>query len=182
MKLRHAATLALPLVFIFMGCVFPVAPAITLDPNVHLGWKCPHGVRLVNVVALPTCAWIEGNFATESCRKQAAAMVTKNFYEANGCVPDPTTAVTCVVLVPPMDDQRHLNPMAPLSQWKAFAGYHTLDECKTALASDKRAARGPEAGMLDVTRPVQDSREAYSAAALPFAQCVAKNDPRLKGN
>jgi hypothetical protein len=81
-----------------------------------------------------------------------------------------------------MDDQRRLNPMVPLSQWKVFAAYHTLDECKAALATDKRAAKGSAEAMFNVTRPIEDSREAFSAAALPFAQCVAKNDPRLKAN
>jgi hypothetical protein len=81
-----------------------------------------------------------------------------------------------------MDDQRRLNPNAPLSQWKELTGYVTGDECKTALASDKRAAEVSGAKRFDITHPVDTSLVGFSAATLPYAQCIAKDDPRFKGN
>jgi len=177
MKVRHAAALAL--VFVLAGCVLPFAPTVSMDPNAPTpGWKCPkEGLNPIGVVALPPCSWFDLEVFSDSCRQQA----TDSFYRQKGCVPDSTTVPTWYVIVPPMDDQRRLNPNAPLTQWKTFAGYVSAGECEAALASDKRTAEVSGARRFDITQPVDTSLQGFGAAALPYAQCIAKDDPRFKG-
>ena len=178
MKPRHAAALAL--VFVLAGCVLPVAPTISSDPDAPTpGWKCPkEGLNPIGLVALPPCAWFNLEIFSDSCRQQA----TNSFYKQKGCVPDSTTVPAWYVIIPPMDDQRRLNPNAPLTQWKTFADYVTADECEAALANDKRTAGVSGTKRLDITQPVDTSRQGFDAAVLPYAQCIAKDDPRFKGN
>ena len=54
------------------------------------------------------------------------------------------------------------------------------DECEAALANDKRTAGVSGTKRLDITQPVDTSRQGFGAAVLPYAQCIAKDDPRLK--
>ena len=180
MKARLAVALALPLMFVFAGCVLPFAFGLSPDPNAATpGWKCPkEGLNPITAEALPPCALVRADLFSDSCRQET----TDLFYEQKGCVRDPTTVPNWYVIVPPMDDQRRLNPNAPLRQWREFAGYVTADECKAALASDKRTAKVSGAERFDLTRPVDTSLAGFSAATLPYAQCIAKNDLRFKGN
>jgi hypothetical protein len=176
-ELIHAAALAL--VFALAGCVLPFAPTVSMDPNAPTpGWKCPkEGLNPIGVVALPPCSWFDLEVFSDSCRQQA----TYSVYRQKGCVPDSTTVPTWYVIVPPTDDQMRLNPNAPLTQWKPFAYYVSADQCKAALASDKRTAEVSGARRFDITQPVDTSLQGFSAAALPYAQCIAKDDPRFTG-
>jgi hypothetical protein len=174
---RYAVTLALSLALIFWGCMLPYEPVVTDTSVQPPGWKCSHGSP-VQVVATPACSWIPGGILFESCKQKMEVSTNQQA----GCVPDPTTASVWYVIVPPMDDQRRLNPMAPLSQWKPFSWHRTADECNAALASDKQTAKVSRAERFDITHPVDTSREGFTAAAMPYAQCIAKDDPRYKGN
>lgn len=178
MKSRHAAAVAL--VFVLAGCVLPVAPTVSTDPDAPTpGWKCPkEGLNPIGFVALPPCSWFDLEVFSNSCRQQE----TDSFYKQRGCVPDSTTVPTWYVIVPPMDDQRRLNPNAPLYQWKTFANYASADQCKAALANDNRTAEVSGAKRFDLTQSVDTSRQGFAAAVLPYAECIAKDDPRFKRN
>jgi hypothetical protein len=177
MKTRHAVALAL--VFVLAGCALPFELTVNMDPNAPTpGWKCPkEGLNPISVVALPPCSWFDLEAFSDSCRQQA----TDSFYRQKGCVPDSSTSPTWYVIVPPLDDQRRLNPNAPLNQWVTFAGYISADNCNAALASDKRTDKVSGARRFDITQPVDTSVQGFGVAALPYAQCIAKDDPRFNG-
>jgi hypothetical protein len=72
------------------------------------------------------------------------------------------------LLMPPMTPDRHFNTFGPLSKWSVAKAFDTAGECNNFKS---------DALMESMTKKVAIGVEGYSAS-----QCIASDDPRLKGN
>jgi hypothetical protein len=86
------------------------------------------------------------------------------------------------LMMPPVNSDNTVDLDAPLSKWIVGASFDAANQCETVRAmtttpvqwkADIRAAK--KAGRLPLTRAEYDKR-------VEAAQCVATDDPRLKGN
>jgi len=82
-----------------------------------------------------------------------------------------------VLILPPLSADGAANQSAPLSKWQIFGNYSGLTDCNSAIASNQFAVNA-QVGRI--------SRAAVPSEALAVemmsAECVASDDPRLKGN
>jgi hypothetical protein len=77
------------------------------------------------------------------------------------------------LMVPPATPLMH--PMSPISWWIHLGKYDTEKECDQALAEMYR--KNEQAGFkMEGVNP-EEVKRSYS-----LAQCIATDDPRLKGN
>jgi hypothetical protein len=81
------------------------------------------------------------------------------------------------LMYPPMTPARKSINDAPLSQWKSGGGFDTAKECETVKARMRKSSKE-----LSDTTPSWDQKGRDLADSIGDAQCVAADDPRLKGN
>jgi hypothetical protein len=73
------------------------------------------------------------------------------------------------LMVPPSTDER-----APLFQWEVVASYDSASACREALHKSKDPAQ--------VESDYPSLARLFAAQGFLAAQCIATDDPRLKGN
>jgi hypothetical protein len=79
------------------------------------------------------------------------------------------------LMVPPMDVTTHkMNPDAPLHEWNTFDSYDHAAQCRSGRAEIL-------AWWTDHKSSDERARTA-TLEALKYSQCIATEDPRLKGN
>jgi hypothetical protein len=72
------------------------------------------------------------------------------------------------LITPPSQTNGHFDTSAPLSEWRIQSGFGTGDDCKKTVAElSSKAMKEGKSGDAD---------------ELKASQCVATDDPRLKGN
>jgi hypothetical protein len=145
------------------------------DEGLIPGWKCPalEDVPHFRVIANPPCYWVPGGVFVKSCRDELEARRMK----AAGCVEVAKTTIW-YMMIPPVDDERRMNPSAPLEDWTIAGRYKTAPECDSARAALKPPTNESQR-RLDLTQPVKDTRQDYIAAGARYAQCTTSNDPHL---
>jgi hypothetical protein len=175
---------------VLFGCVPPADVLVRVpDPNpghyghpfdegLIPGWKCPALEDMPHLAAIanPPCSWVPGGVFFRSCRNELSARQMK----AAGCVQVAKTTIW-YMMMPPIDGERLMNASAPLEDWTIAGRYKTAPECQSALAALKPPANESQR-RLYFTKPVEDTRQDYIAAATLYAQCTASDDPRLKAD
>lgn len=79
------------------------------------------------------------------------------------------------LLIPPVASTTNnpaADPKAPLSHWRQFGGeYNSANECSGEITAARRNYQGAQ----------QQDADYDVKLALPYAQCIASDDQRLKG-
>jgi hypothetical protein len=76
------------------------------------------------------------------------------------------------LMVPPSEDANHIDPSVPLPKWVVLRAFDTAAACDEA--QDQLRYR---VSRLNLQIPVALA----ASEAAEFSQCVASDDPRLKG-
>jgi len=63
---------------------------------------------------------------------------------------------------------------APLGQWRVVAAFDNADKCNDRQKLDLKEAH-------EKARTTEDSREREAALVMTQCQCIASDDPRIKG-
>lgn len=76
------------------------------------------------------------------------------------------------LMVPPTKDANQIDPSVPLPKWVVLRAFDTADACNEA--QDQLRYR---VSRLNLRVPVASA----ASEAAEFSQCIASDDPRLKG-
>jgi hypothetical protein len=76
------------------------------------------------------------------------------------------------LMVPPSKDASHIDPSVPLPKWVVLRAFDTAAAC-----NDGQDQLRYRVSRLNLQIPV----ESAASEAAEFSQCIASNDPRLKG-
>ena len=79
----------------------------------------------------------------------------------------------------PKDDKPYLAEHAEYGSWKVLHRFETQDECETVRNRAAKYARRGELVVFPDNFPVRDT--ALSLAQEADIECIASDDPRLKG-
>jgi len=82
------------------------------------------------------------------------------------------------LMIPPpnFSGHSHVDLDAPLSKWTVYDAYDRSDDCNQAYLDENKIAQQKEAANPS------DEKAVIQAHQLLNAQCIATDDPRLKGN
>jgi hypothetical protein len=81
-----------------------------------------------------------------------------------------------LMVPPPVDEPYKVNTEAPLTSWKVYQTFSTLDECDKSLVSMQDKYQHTASAPLGT---IKKGSRAF-ALQMTFAQCVASDNPRLK--
>ena len=87
--------------------------------------------------------------------------------------------VSWFLILPPKDDRS-----VPLNNWFLFSGpFDSQSQCKSALIQDRQAIREPgaEKRLLQLGFTSEEDIEHFKHIFDYYAECIADDDPRLKG-
>ena len=78
------------------------------------------------------------------------------------------------LMAPPLGGGGGIKTTAPLGQWRVVAAFDSADKCNDRQKQDLQDAH-------EKATTTEDSREREAALVMTQCQCIASDDPRLKG-